>query len=154
VTVWFVDTSILCNIIPVPGKDQQQTLIKARLKDMRGSGDVLILPVTAVVETGNHISQLRNGHDRRKAATTLQQLVRLVIERKAPWQLHAFWWDEAFLATLIDGASTGGSLVEHAVAGLGCGDLCVLAERDIYRMRTAIDDVQIWTLDRGLAAYN
>jgi len=153
-TVWFVDTSILCNIIPVPGKDQDQRLVKQQLKEIQDLRGVLILPVTTVVETGNHISQLKNGHDRRKAAMTLQRLVQLMIERKAPWQLHAFWWNEDFLASLIDGANTGTSLVEHAAAGVGCGDLCVLAERDIYRKRTAIDDVRIWTLDHGLEAYN
>jgi hypothetical protein len=153
-TVWFVDTSVLCNIVPVPGRDQDRTMVRARLKEMQHSRDVLILPVTAVVETGNHISQLRKGHERRQAASTLTRLVRLVIERKAPWQLHAFWWDENFLKILIEGAGTGSSLVAHAVARVGCGDLCVLAERDIYRERTAIEDVQIWTLDQQLAAYN
>ncbi len=153
-TVWFVDTSILCNMIPVPGKDQDRDKVTAALKDKQDARHTLILPVTAVVETGNHISHLQNGDARRDAATTLADLVRLVIAGKAPWHLHEFSWDKNFLNALLDGASTGSSLIEHAVSRVGCGDLCVLAERDLYRKRTAIQDIRIWTLDQQLASHN
>lgn len=153
-TVWFVDTSILCNMIPVPGKDQDRDKVTAVLKEKQVARDTLILPVTAIVETGNHISHLQNGHQRRQAAATFDRLVRLVIAGKAPWHLHVFSWDKTLLKALLDGAGTGSSLIDHAVTGLGCGDLCVLAERDMYRKRTAIQDVRIWTLDHQLASHN
>ncbi len=153
-TVWFVDTSILCNMIPVPGRDQDRDKVLASLKEKQEARDTLVLPVTAIVETGNHISHLQNGHERRRAASTFDRLVRLVIAGKAPWHLHIFSWDRTFLSALLDGASTGSSLIEHAIAKVGCGDLCVLAERDLYRKRTAIQDVRIWTLDHQLASHN
>ncbi|MEU4665645.1 hypothetical protein AB0F83_28235 [Micromonospora chalcea] len=153
-TVWFVDTSVLCNLIPVPGKDQDRETAKQRMAELQSSGDAFILPLTAVVETGNHISQLNNGYERRKAASTLDALLRLVMQGKAPWRLHAFSWDENFLGSLVEGAGTGMSLVDLAMTGVGCGDLCILAEREIYRTRTGIRDVRVWALDEALLAHS
>ena len=38
--------------------------------------------------------------------------------------------------------------------GLGCGDLCILAERDFYKQRTKLREVKIWTIDAQLAAHS
>jgi hypothetical protein len=72
----------------------------------------------------------------------------------APWRLHVFSWNEDFLQSLVDGAATGRSLVDHAMSSVGCGDLCVLAEREIYKERTGLLDVRIWSLDVELLAYS
>ena len=52
-------------------------------------------------------------------------------------------------------------LVEHATrgdeVGLGCGDLGVLAERDLYRRRRVdptVVDVQVWSRDGLLCSYS
>jgi hypothetical protein len=37
---------------------------------------------------------------------------------------------------------------------IGCGDLCVLAEREIYRERTGLTEVRVWSLDQDLLAYS
>ncbi|WP_045877129.1 hypothetical protein [Pseudofrankia sp. DC12] len=62
--------------------------------------------------------------------------------------------DGAFLERLVRGGSTGVSLVDHAMHELGCGDLSILMEREVYRDQTGISDVRIWTLDAGLAAHS
>ena len=152
--VWFIDTSILCNIIPVPGRSQDRPAVISRLTDLQKAGHSFVLPLTTVIETGNHISHLNDGRERRITAKIFTDLLRLVINNQTPWRLHAFSWDENFLGSLVEGASTGISLVEHATAGVGCGDLCVLVERDIYRARTGLQDVQVWTLDNPLAAHS
>ncbi|WP_281424195.1 hypothetical protein [Nonomuraea rhizosphaerae] len=36
---------------------------------------------------------------------------------------------------------------------LALGDLCILAERDLYRSRVAGIDVRIWTLDEQLRSH-
>ncbi|WP_211592634.1 hypothetical protein [Microbispora sp. H10836] len=65
----FVDTSILCNLLDVPGKNQHQrkTVEELRLK--------------------RYIAQLGNGHDRRDRAKKLHALLDLVIRGEAPWVL-------------------------------------------------------------------
>ncbi|WP_307848516.1 type II toxin-antitoxin system VapC family toxin [Microbispora oryzae] len=148
----FVDTSVLCNLLDVPGKNQQREALKEELP--RKSLEFhLILPVTTVIETGNHIAQLPNGHDRRDRAVRLHDLLNLVIRGEAPWVLHTVEWGEPFLRELLRGGGTGIDLADHAMTGLGLGDLCILTERELYRRRVTGVEVGIWTLDEQLKAH-
>ncbi|GGP95609.1 hypothetical protein [Streptosporangium pseudovulgare] len=92
--VEFVDTSVLCNILDLPGKNQNRENVVRQLQEKKRDCD-LILPVTAVIETGNHIAQLPDGRIRRDRAEKLQQLLELVITSQAPWVLHTVEWGSA-----------------------------------------------------------
>lgn len=152
--VWFVDTSILDNILPVPGWDQDGVKVGAELAEKIGSREALILPVAAVIETGNHIAQVQDGRVRRQVAQKFASVLSLVAKDQAPWKLHSLAWDTDFLELLVERPAPGGTLVELAQGGLAGGDICILAEREMYKRRTGISDVRIWTLDRGLDARN
>ena len=152
--VYFVDTTVLCNLLPVPGRDQHRVEVIAELSEKLASGSTLILPVAAVVEVGNHIAGLANGHARRRTAELFKTLLEMVCENEAPWTLHQFTWGEGFIRSFVSGAMTGMDLVEHTVNGIGGGDLSILAERATYRARTGIHEVHLWTRDGGLAAHN
>lgn len=154
IAVSFVDTSILCNLIPVPGRDQDRSEVTAEMLDKQKSHEVLILPVTALIETGNFIAQISDGDARRKTAKIFEELLQLVIKNKAPWRLHQFTWGAEFLDSFIAGGGTGIRFVDHATRALGGGDLCILTERDLYRTRTGIPVVNIWTRDTALAAHS
>src|SRR5437868_8227625 len=103
--VEFVDTSILCNLLDVPGKNQNYAAVVQELTERNRDCD-LILPVTTIIETGNHIAQLADGRLRRIYADKLSELLRLVIEGRAPWVLHKVEWGADFLRILLDGAGT------------------------------------------------
>ena len=150
--VTFIDTSVLCNIVPVPGRDQDAAMVKEQLK-ARLQTDVFILPITAVIETGNFVAQLSDGRVRRATAEKLANILRLVCEGKAPWTLHNVRWDMPFLARLLDGADTGVDIVMLAEQQLGLGDLCILTERQIYEANSRIK-ATIWSLDAQLNAYS
>ena len=154
VTIEFVDTSVLLNILDVPGKNQDRAEVLDVLRRKRSSGVEFVLPITAVIETGNHIAQLASGHERRVCAGRFSELLEMVAETKAPWRLHELGWNGDFLRSLVQGAGSGQGLVQHAVSQVGCGDLCVMAERDLYQSGVS-KGVQagIWTLDQGLAAW-
>lgn len=160
--VWFIDTSVLDHLVPVPGwskpgsdeRHQIQTLMKDRTK----AGDTFVLPITAIIETGNHICQVRDGGQRRQAAEKMGVILRLVVDGKAPWVLDEVQWDQAFLQQFLDGGSTGPPWVDLAALGkdgLGGGDLTLVVERDQYCARTglSLEQVRIWTLDKALGAY-
>ncbi|MBT2441716.1 hypothetical protein J7E93_16665 [Streptomyces sp. ISL-36] len=152
--VEFVDTSILCNLLEVPGKDQDRERVIDELRRKRDAKDCdLLLPVTAVIETGNHIAQLADGRLRRRYAEKFAGVLRMVVEGSAPWALNEVEWDAAHLSALIEGGRTGASLVEHAANKVGCGDLNILVERDRYLDRTSGVQATVWTLDQGLAAH-
>lgn len=152
--VEFVDTSILCNLLGIPGKCQDRAKVVADLKRKEQARDCnLLLPVTAVIETGNHIAQLADGRERRTYAETFAGLLGLVVAGKAPWALNEVEWNAAHLNALLTGGTTGTTLVEHACNRLGCGDLNILIERDRYLARTSGVEATVWTLDGQLAAY-
>ena len=153
-SVWFVDTSIVTNILRVPGRDQQSAKAALELGEKIKAKDTLILPVTAVVETGNHIAQIADGRSRRETARRFSELLTLIVSDQAPWKLHVLGWDQAFLELLINAPTPGHSLVDLAVSGVGGGDACILAEREIYRRRTGLPNVHIWSLDAGLLAFD
>lgn len=152
--VEFVDTSILCNLLEIPGKCQDRTKVVEEYQAKREARDCdLLLPVTAIIETGNHIAQLSDGRKRRTCAERFTAMLRAVVKGEAPWALNEVEWNAAHLETLLAGGSTGSTLVEHAGNGLGCGDLNILIERDRYVARTSGVAATVWTLDNLLSSY-
>ena len=105
-SVVFVDTSILCNLVPVPGRDQDREHVQQELKLRLSRREEFILPITTVVETGNFIAQLDNGGLRRSTAQRLADILRLICAGRAPWILHDVPWNREFLEQLLDGADT------------------------------------------------
>ncbi|MEU3163591.1 hypothetical protein [Streptosporangium sp. NPDC006930] len=149
----FVDTSVLCNLLDIPGKNQDHQPVIDQLKKKRQECD-LILPITAVIETGNHIAQLADGRLRRQHADKLSDLLKLVISGRAPWVLHTVEWGEDFLRSLLAGAGTGTPFSDHVMSKLGLGDLCILTERELYRTRVVNVEVGIWSLDAQLRSHS
>jgi hypothetical protein len=153
--VRFVDTSVLCDLLDVPGKNQQRDTVQAELRELVAANVQLVLPVAAVIETGNHIVHVAEGSARRACAERFVRLLRATAEGVLPWVLHAVAWDDAMLHALCDGTAATGSFLELAAAGmLGTGDLSILVERDLYASRTSGTTVTVWTHDQRLAAYN
>lgn len=158
--VIFIDTSILCNIVPVPGFDQHQEKVRAEMKEYVEKKAKFILPITAVIETGNHIAQLPSGDERRKSAERFSKILGKVADGEAPWTLIDVEWGKSvergksFLHDLLQGTvDTQESLVDLAVRKVGLGDLCILTERMRYERRTQLR-ATIWTFDQALAAHN
>lgn len=149
--VVFIDTSILCNLVPVPGRDQDSDRVRAELRTRAARDEQFVLPITAVIETGNFIAQIRDGRTRCSAAERMAGILRLICEGKAPWVLHDVAWNREFLERFLKGADSGMGYEEHAVRGLGAGDLCLLTERQQYQDRTGVS-AGIWSLDVQLAA--
>lgn len=151
--VVFVDTSVLCNLLPVPGFDQNAGEVREQMSArLKHDESLFILLITTVIETGNHIAQIKNGDARRRTAERFSEMLDLIIKKKAPWTLHDIAWNKTFLEMLMEGAGTGTSYVDHASARVGTGDLCILTECEQYRQRTKMD-ATIWSLDQALAAY-
>jgi hypothetical protein len=70
----------------IPHKDQDYATVVADFRTHRESVD-FILPVTAVIETGNHIAQIKDGNQRRACATKFAAIVQAIVDRTAPWTL-------------------------------------------------------------------
>lgn len=152
-TVWFVDTSVLLEILEVPGKSQQPDAVRALRREREAAGDFFVLPIATVVETGNHIAQARD----RRGAGKLVAILQLARTGQAPFLLHQVEWDDAFVEHLCDGDGIGEPWIDLATAGrFGTGDVSILVERDRFVEASAFhrDHVRIWTLENEMAAYS
>ena len=149
-----VDTSVLCELLEVPGLCSRPKEVQEEFRQRLRSKERLVLPVTAVIETGNHIAQVKSG-DKRSAVARFASLLEETLRGEGPFVLTEASWDTAFVAELFRGDSTGQSLSEHALnAGLGAGDLAILVERDRLLASSAYTEAFVWSLDRRLLAFN
>lgn len=152
--VRFVDTSILCDLIAIPGKAQQHSVVREELEGLIRAHVQLVLPIATIIETGNHIAQVQEGTARRRCAERFVALLRATSRGDLPWVLHSVAWDARMLELLCEGTHQTGPFVELAGSGvLGTGDLSILAECELYRSRTAGVEVTVWTHDQKLRAY-
>jgi hypothetical protein len=152
-TVTFVDTSVLCELLQVPGKCQQHQDVRDEFERRIDAGEQFVIPITAVIETGNHIAQAGAG-DRRAAADRFCKLLEAARSGESPFAVHEPSWDDAFLSELCGGNATGEPFVDLAGSGrMGAGDVAILVERDRFRAGSAYIDVDIWTLEAILGAY-
>lgn len=58
-TVWFIDTPVFLELLDIPGRASQHEEIGRAFVARADRGDEFILPVTTIVETGNHVAQCR-----------------------------------------------------------------------------------------------
>lgn len=128
--------------------------MRAEFEHRVGSGARFVLPITTLIETGNHIAKAAGN--RRAAAERFVRMIKQIAQGTAPWRLNTVKWDASLLRAFIDGDNTGQSAVDLlGSARIGAGDLAIRVERDDFVRRTAYtaSDVQVWSLDSVLAAY-
>ncbi|MED7952212.1 hypothetical protein [Streptomyces sp. BE303] len=149
----FLDTSILVEILDVPHMNGHRAEILAQMNVRLKARVRFVLPTATVIETGNHVFQIKDGTARRACATSFMSMLRKTASGEAPWKLHERTWDGAFLSLLCGGGTTGMDLADHAVRQqLGTGDLSIVAERDLYASRVQAD-VRIWTLEATMGTW-
>lgn len=146
-TVCLVDTSIFCNVLKVPGRCQNRDSVFQELEGKIEQGWNLLLPIAAIIETGNHIANAPNGHHRRAVATRFVDQVRMALEGDAPWVVTPLPEKEMWLDWL-------GEFPERAVAGIGIGDLTLIKEFERQCMLFPMRRVLIWSLDGDLQGYD
>lgn len=150
--VIFIDTSVFANMIEVNGNSQDRASVLEQFDAYVNAGARFVLPITTIVETGNLIFYA--GGDRRPAAERLIAALTAAQETNPPWTVRAVDWDPDFVAALINGDSTGSSLVDLiSDKRMASGDVAILVERDRFREETAYTDVRVWSLDSQLQAF-
>jgi len=139
-----VDTSVLLNILDVPGRNESREEVLAELEEMIEASDHLFIPMAAIVEVGNHIAQLGNGADRRLAAERFVAEVRRALADEAPWKPINFPSNQEVLSWLD-------AFPDAAMQGLGMGDLSVKKEWEDLCAKYRMSRVRVWALDDDLA---
>lgn len=152
--VVFLDSSVLFNLLDVPGKSGDRQSVVAEFQRLTHSGSTFVFPITAVIETGNVIAQLADGHSRRTCMERFVDLLRRALTMAIPMAVSGVPWDPDFLTALIDGAGDRMPLVEFAMTGIGSGDASLLMEMDRYRAKVpSATPITLWTLDTMLSSH-
>ena len=139
-----VDTSVLLNILDVPGRNQDRAAALNRLGELIEAGDHLFIPMAAIVEVGNHIAHVGNGAHRRAAAERFVQEVRRALSNEAPWKPINFPSNQEVLSWLD-------AFPDSATQGIGMGDLSIKMEWEELCKRHTMSRVWVWALDGDLA---
>lgn len=111
-----------------------------------GSGSLLVLPLAAIIETGNHISQAPRL--RFEVAEALTNLMRQSAAAQSPWAAflnELALWNEAGLTRLAD------EWPRLAAAKLSMGDATIKRVAEYYAQMG--HPVKLMTGDEGLRHY-
>lgn len=149
-----IDTSILCAWFRIPGKETcgprreiwDHSRVQAKLDAERQSGSTFVLPLAAIIETGNHITHISG--DRRHYAERLAEIMRLSADQTSPWTAfgdQAQLWTPEHLKELAD------TWPDLAVQKKSLADVTIMNVAEFYAQ--AGYAVELLTGDQGLKAH-
>ncbi|MBD5187678.1 MAG: hypothetical protein HDR45_05740 [Bacteroides sp.] len=149
-----LDTSILCVWLRVPGKEtcgpdgNRWTFdsVKQKIDSEIKAGSTLIMPLTSIIETGNHIAQAHG--DKHDVVNSFVEHIENAIDGNVPW---AAFTEQSGLIDSEALKKTLSAWKETALAGQSFGDALIVAVAKYYAAYNIT--VEIFTGDMGLKAY-
>jgi len=145
--ICIIDTSIFCEVLQVPHKSDKQKAAKVREELIaKSQSESLLLPMTTVLETGNHIGQNGDGTLRRKTAQRFVEQVKRALDGTAPFVVTPML-DRTRLVALLE------TFPDWVQQKSGLGDLTI---RDVFDQQCALSPnrlVYIWSMDTHLQSY-
>ncbi|MDD2535713.1 MAG: hypothetical protein PHW78_03980 [Macromonas bipunctata] len=142
-----VDTSILLNVVNVPGRNQQRTEVLQALELRIRHNDHLFIPLAAIIETGNHIAHVDDGGLRRQAAQRFTKAIEDALKDIVPWKPLNFPNHADLLAWLS-------SFPDSAMRKVGMGDLSIQKEWEQLCQKFPMSRVAIWSADSDLQGFD
>ena len=143
-----IDTVVLLNILNVPSNNQDRQQVMQDLENQHIRQDNhLLLPMATVLETGNHIADLRDGGHRHKYGTAFVQLIRKAILGEEYWKVMPFPDPQAIL-TWLD------QFPDDLTRKIGFSDATIINEWKKQCHRAPMSRVFIWSLDKKMLGYD
>ncbi len=142
-----VDTTVLLNVLDVPGRNQRREEVFEQFEQVMEAGASLLLPMAAVFEVGNHIAKLADGGLRRRYAGTFCDQVHAALNGEAPWVLVPLPEAQQLAKWL-------GDFPDCAMREVGMSDLSMIKAWEEACSRNPSRRVRIWSLDGGLRGYD
>lgn len=146
--VRFIDTSIMLNLLEVPGSCSEKEKVKQEWAEVLKNKETLIMPIATIIETGNHIAHISNGNARHTVTEKFKEFLEKTAEEKAPWTLYGNGLDKEEIRYVAD------HLNEFTKNCIGIGDMTIIYAFEKYRKeQPAIGTIMIWSTDSHLSAY-
>ena len=146
-TVCIVDTSILVELLDVPGKVSHRAQVLSDFEQRQKRNQQFLLPVAVLIETGNHIAQVSDGRVRRERAGRFVKFAGDALEGQSPFVATPFPANADVATWLAD-------FPDYAMRGLGLADRSVVALWHEQRALNRDRRVYVWALDAHLSAYD
>jgi hypothetical protein len=148
VSICLLDTSILCELLEVPHLCKDPAGVLSELEQRIKDRETFLLPLSTIVETGNHVGQNGDGQARRSAAERFVNLIRHALRGQTPFTPTPFFETEELLIWLEE-------FPEWATRGSGLADLTIVKEFERQCQMHPQRRVYIWSIDRRhLSAYD
>ena len=142
-----VDTSVFLNVLDVPGFNQEYAAVEEEFRSFVKNGADFELPAATVLETGNHITQLSDGGDRRRFANIFCGQVRRALGAESPWTLTLLP-DRQELSVWLNG------FPDAAMTDLSLGDFSIVKSWEAACERRPFKRVRIWSLECRLKSHD
>lgn len=148
--VWVVDTSVLVEILDVPAMASNHKRYFDEFYERIKKGGSFELPVSVIIETGNHLGQNGDAVMRKKATERFCHFIKVALSNQRPWRVPQLPNADT-LRQWIDAFPTHVEQSDDKGKGCGLGDLTIV--QTVTLLRRALDktDVEVWTLDQHLA---
>ncbi|MCB9736919.1 MAG: hypothetical protein H6745_30425 [Deltaproteobacteria bacterium] len=145
--ICIIDTTIFCELLAVPNMHANAELTTLELEEKLANRERLLLPLTTVIETGNHIGQNGDGTLRRRAAQLFVDQVKQALTGEAPFVLTRLF-EYAQLVACLD------RFPDWATMKRGLGDLTIVREYELLCELHRGRRVYIWSNDEDLQGYD
>lgn len=155
--VLIIDTCLACVWMKVPemeivGADDDRwdfNRVNTKIEDEVAEGALLVLPLASIIETGNHITQIKSKN-RMQFVHEFAEKIQRSIEGDSPWAAYCkqktLWEDEHLKDMIARWKSMNETAGKHSL-----GDVSILDAATAYR--TAGFEVEILTADKLLKSY-
>lgn len=148
--VRFIDTSIIMNLLEVPNMCADAKDVKEEFKAAVEAKETMILPMSTIIESGNHIAHIVDGTVRRTKALEFQTFLRKTAKDEAPWKLYGLEMKKEDLLALADDFPECALRME-----MGIGDMSIIRFYERYKKEVpAIGHIMIWSKDNHLMGYS
>ena len=142
-----IDTSIFCEILKVPGKSNQHEAVLEELTKKIEAGSTLFLPYSTIIETGNHIAQVKKkwGNSYEIAKNYVKTIENTLLGQ-APWVALSMPNEDDLKEWLP-------LFPDYAAKTIGAGDATIIGDYSKLCKRHRYLTVAIWSLDQDLKGY-
>lgn len=145
--VHFIDTSVLVELLNIPNMNSHHTQAQEEYQAFARNGDVFVLPVAVLVETGNHIAHISDGNMRHQIATRFSSLVEKAVRSEDNWNTVPSISPETLEAIMRN-------FPVQVMNQTGFGDISIIEQfNDYWQNRQPIGEMRIWTFDTHLMGY-
>lgn len=147
--VRFMDTSIIMNLLEIPNMCADSKKVKEEFRKVVKEKETLILPMSTIIESGNHIAHIADGNVRWDRAVKFQEFLQKTAKEEAPWTLYGVELTGEDLSILAE------EFPDYALhMEMGIGDMSIIRFYEKYKdTMPAIGHIMIWSTDKHLIGY-